>query len=255
MPLATRHRMTQFGFSQMVGSTEAALVDLLGLEPVALPPGMATASGSIQRSPVQLTARAYTGRHARLARIVTLTGGPIEVTDLLVVPRETSGAPILAIELESDDRERGYAVADLVSMVDDDTTNAAQLRELACRRPPLVTADALLGLTPLGELPAWRRAWASPRPLHARVDLESAASVTRAVSAYVGAFTALVRDDSYRPARDVLDRHSAYLRDRRDRDPVIGVIARGFGYEFASQLVERVLFPRTLAVEVRRAAG
>lgn len=247
--------MTQFGFSEMIGSTEAALVDMLGLEPVELPSGLAVATGTIQRSPVQLTARAYTGKYARLARVVSLTGGPIEVTDLLVVPRETSGAPILTIELESDDRDHGYVVADLVSMVDADATNAAQLRELACRRPPLVTADALLGLTPLGELPAWRRAWASSRPLHAQVDLDNAASVTRAVAVYVGAFTALVRDDSYRPARDVLDRHSAYLRDRRDRDPVIGVIARGFGYEFASQLVERVLFPRQLPTEFRRAAG
>lgn len=247
--------MTQFGFSEMIGSTEAALVDMLGLEPVELPSGLAVATGTIQRSPVRLTARAYTGKYARLARVVTLTGGPIEVTDLLVVPRETSGAPILTIELESDDREHGYAVADLVSMVDADATNAAQLRELACRRPPLVTTDALLGLTPLGELPAWRRAWASSRPLHAKADLANVASVTRAVAIYVGAFTTLVRDSSYRPARDVLDRHSAYLRDRRDRDPVIGVIARGFGYEFASQLVERVLFPRQLPTEFRRAAG
>lgn len=247
--------MTQFGFAHVIGSTEAALVDLLGLEPLALPEGLAVATGSIRRSPVQLTARAYTGRYARLARVVTLTGGPVEVTDLLVVPRETSGAPILSVELESDDHERGYAVADLVSMVDDDATNTALLRELASRRPPLVMADALLGLTPLGELPAWRRAWASPRPLHAQVELEHAASVTRAVASYVGAFTALARDDAYRPARDVLDRHSAYLRDRRDRDPVIGVIARGFGYEFASQLVESVLFPRVLPVDFRRAAG
>ncbi|MBA3452370.1 MAG: hypothetical protein H0T42_04655 [Deltaproteobacteria bacterium] len=238
--------MTQFGFAQMIGTIEAALVDVLGLEPIELPAGLFRASGSIRRSPVELTARAYTGRHARLARVVTLTGGPIEVTDLLVVPRETSGAPILAIELESDDHERGYVIADLVSMVDDEATNAAQLRELANRRPAMMTSDALVGLMPLGELPSWRRAWASPRPMHAQVELDDTSSVTRAAAAYAGAFTALARDGELRPARDVLDRHSAYLRDRRDRDPVIGLIARGFGYEFASQLVERVLFPRLL---------
>lgn len=242
--------MTQFGFAQMIGSIEVALVDMLDLEPLELPSGFGHASGSIRRSPVDLTVRAYTGRHARFARVLTLTGGPIEVTDLLVVPRETSGAPILAIELESDDHERGYVIADLVSMVDDDVTNATQLRELANRRPAMMTRDALLGLMPLGELQAWRRAWASPRPMHAQVELEDAASVARAAAAYAGAFAALARDDSHRPARDVLDRHSAYLRDRRDRDPVIGLFARGFGHAFASQLVEEVLFPRLLPTSI-----
>jgi hypothetical protein len=248
MALASSFRVMvpRFGFSQRVASIEAALVDVLGLEPRALPPELATASGSLRGSPVALTARAYTGNYARLARVVTLTGGPIEVIDLLVVPRVTSGAPILTIELESDDHERGYAIADLVSMVDDDVANAAQLRELACRRPPMVACDALLGLVPLGELPAWRRAWASPRPLHASVELADSSSATRAAAAYAGAFAALVRDDRHRPARDVVNRHSAYLRDRRDGDPVIGVIARAFGFTFANQLALRVLFPRTL---------
>jgi hypothetical protein len=239
---------TLFGFAQRVETIEAALVDVLGLAPILLPATLASAQGSIRRSPVELSARAYTGKHARFARIVTLTGGPVEVIDLLVVPLSTSGAPILSIELESDDHERGYAIADLVSMVDDEAANAHQLRELANRRPPLVTIDALPGLAPLGELPAWRRAWASPRPLHAHVGLDDAPSATRAAAVYAGAFGALARDEQLRPARDVLDRHSAYLRDRRDRDPVIELIARGFGYTFANQLVERVLFPRSLPV-------
>jgi len=237
---------TQFGFSQMLRTLELALVDALGLEPVTLPDGLASATGTIRRAPVTLTSRVYTGTHARFARIVTLTGGPIEVVDLLVVPRPTSGAPILSIELESDDHERGYAIADLVSMVDDELSNAAQLRELALRRPALVCADALPGLVPLGELPTWRRAWASPRPLHANVDLENATSAPRAAAGYAQAFAALARDEARKPARDVLDRHSAYLRDRRDRDPVIEMIARAFGFDLATQLVERVLFPRTL---------
>jgi len=245
---ATQFEMatTQFGFSQMLRTLELALVDVLGLEVIALPDILASATGSIRRTPVTLTARAYTGKHARFARVVTLTGGPIEVVDLLVVPRPSSGAPILSIELESDDHERGYVVADLVSMVDDDVSNAAQLRELASRRPPLVCADALPGLVPLGELPTWRRAWASPRPLHANVDLDHAASALRAAAAYAQAFATLARDNARKPARDVLDRHSAYLRDRRDRDPVIELIARGFGFDLANQLVERVLFPRAL---------
>lgn len=238
--------VTQFGFSKTIVAIESALVDVFGLEPLHVPPALASATGSIQRSPVALTTRAYTGKHIRFARILTMIGGPIEVTDLLVIPSATSGAPILAIELESDDRERGYAVADLVSMVDDDVTNAAQLRELARRRPAMVSGDAQVGLVPLGELPAWRRAWASPRPLHAAVDLEHAASAKRAATAYAATFSAIVREGQPRPARDVLDRHSGYLRDRRDRDPVIGLIARCFGYDLANQLVERVLFPRTL---------
>ena len=146
--------VTQFGFSHAISAIEAALVDVFELEGLPLPATLATATGSIQRSPVVLTARAYTGKHLRFARVVTMIGGPIEVTDLLVVPSATSSAPILAIELESDDRERGYAMADLISMVDDDITNAAQLRELAYRRPMMASNDAQLGLVPLGELPA-----------------------------------------------------------------------------------------------------
>jgi hypothetical protein len=112
----------------------------------------------------------------------------------------------------------------------------------------MVEAVALPGLTPLGELPAWRGAWVSPRPLHAQVHPEHGASASRAIAAYAGAYAALARDPERRPARDVADRHSGYLRDRLARDPVCGVIGRAFGHAFATELSTRVLFPRLVPV-------
>lgn len=200
----------------------------------------------MRRTPVELRVRTYAGAGARFARVMTVLGGPVELVDLLVIPPTSSGAPILTVELESIDRERGYAIADLISMVDDEASLAAQLAEQARRRPGMVEADALPGLAPLGELPAWRGAWVSPRPLHAQVHPEHPASASRAIAAYAGAYAALVRDPQRRPAVDVVDRHSGYLRDRLERDPIGGVIGRAFGHVFATDLASRVLFPRAM---------
>jgi hypothetical protein len=238
-----------FRFARAISTIEEALVDLLALVPVCVDPRFqrgASLRGTMRRTPVELTVRTYTGVGARFARVMTVLGGAVELVDLLVVPPATSGAPILTIELESIDRERGYVIADLITMVDDGASLAAQLAEQARRRPAMVEAEALPGLVPMGELPAWRAAWGSPRPLHAQVHPGHPASASRAIAAYAGAYAALARDPQRRPALDVIDRHSGYLRDRLARDPICGVIGRAFGHELATELASRVLFPRRL---------
>jgi len=238
-----RDRGARFGLVAAIAEVEAALVDTLALDPVEIPPSFASARGVIRKTAVAWEARVYAGDGASLLRVVTITGGPIEIVDLLLVPRASSGAPILAIELDARGANRAYVGADLAPMVDEPAILVAQSRELARRRPHLAAAEAWSGLQPLGELPGWRRVWASGRPMHAHVDAVHAALVRRATAAYAGTYCALARDPFVTASPDVLHRHAAYIRERRHRDPVCALVEHAFG-TIASDLVARVLFPR-----------
>lgn len=219
-----------FDFARVMETIEAALVDVLALEALPIRPPLAQAHGAMRGMRVELTARAYSSRHVRYARFVTIQGGSVDIGSVLVVPHEDVAAPIFVLDLVCDAPEHGLVLADLVTTTDDADVLAAQHRELARRLPPLVLANALVGLAPADAISVQAHG-GSPRALRAWADPAQPSSAADAATAYAGAFAMLARTA---PAASSEAAQRAFLRRDHEREPVPRLIATMFGDVFAA---------------------
>jgi phycocyanobilin:ferredoxin oxidoreductase len=228
-----------FGFAEVAGRAEAALVGALGLRPRPLAPALAERSGTWKDAPVRIETRAYAGGRLRYARFALLRGADLTIANLLCLPRTVYPLPILGADLVALGRERGMLAADLSPVLPPGTERDDQLAALAAARA------AHPELPPGGELPAWCAAWFSPFALYTRIGPGQAAAAARAFGDFPRVFAELVRAAAPRP--DLRDRTAArqdgYAAAHRTDDKGLGLLAKMFGPAWADRYVAEVLFP------------
>ena len=90
-----------FGLRDLARECERRLVSALSLQPVALDPQFASATGSFKGVEIALEARGYAGGAIAFARFVELSGGALEIANLLCLPRTSYPLPIFGADFVS----------------------------------------------------------------------------------------------------------------------------------------------------------
>ena len=227
------------GFAVLADEAAERLVDALQLEPAPLERTLAHADGTWKGAPVHIATRAWTGPRIRWARVATVTGGELEIANLLCLPRAEYPLPILGADLVALGARAGAMLAaDLSPVLPPGATRDAQLAGFAARM-------ARHALPSGGALPDWCARWFSPHALYTRpapAQLAEAASAFRDV---VDAFVALARDAGPEPAlaADVARAQAGYAAAHLVDDKGLGLLGRMFGDAWASRYLRAVLFP------------
>jgi phycocyanobilin:ferredoxin oxidoreductase len=190
---------------------------------------------------VAIETRAWRGGAVRWARVATVTGGGMEIGNVLALPRLDLALPILGADLVSlGARGAGVMIAaDLSPVLPAGDARERQLEGFARRMA------AYSDLSPGGALPAWCACWFSPHALYVR---PTPSELPRAAEAYretVEAFVALAAHAPEVGAPDpaVQRAQDGYAAAHREDDKGLGLLARMFGERWAERYLREVLFP------------
>lgn len=208
-----------------------------------LDPVLARAEGTWKGEPVTIATRAWRGGAVRWARVATVTGGGLEIGNVLALPRLHLALPILGADLVSlGARGAGTMIAaDLSPVLPAGDARERQLAAFARRMAEYTD------LTPGGALPGWCARWFSPHALYVRptpAELPRAAAAFReAVDAFVALAAAVESPADRAPDPAVQRAHDGYAAAHREDDKGLGLLARMFGERWAERYLREVLFP------------
>ncbi len=222
----------------MIGDCRALLAAHPALRPLQLSPSLGRRHGTFRDAPVGLVAEAWTGGGVAYARVVTIEGPGLSITNVLGLPaaRDDGRPPtILGIDLVS------VAGAPIVVVADLSPTQPAS------RETPVAAAQAAVlrargPFPPGGALPGWCGRWFSPHHLFTRV----AAGAAEPALAAAADFARIWLEDTARPgdAASHLPRATAaYCADHRNQDPGLRLLDRMFDPAWAETFRTTVLFP------------
>ena len=228
-----------FGFAALMMEVEACLVRELALSPVALPPDLASTTGSWKGAPVTIATRAYRGGPVRYARFVRLVGPDLEIGNVLCLPDPAYPLPILGADLVGLPRGTAMLAADLSPTLPPGRERECQLAPLAQRR------GARPAVPPGGPLPAWCEPLFSPQALYTRVTSDQLPAATAAFWDFPREFVELARQATPRLelTQEVAGRQNAYAAAHRTEDKGLGLLAKMFGAAWAERYLGKVLFP------------
>ncbi len=229
-----------FGFTALAAAAEQRLVPALALQAVALPAELAQLSGSWKGSPVSLAARAYRGPRIGYARFVELSGGGLDIANVLVLSRAEYPLPMLGADLVGLGRDTGVVVADL--------SPVPPLADVPALAQTEQRALAALRLPPGGELPAWCRPWFSAQPLYSRVAPQHAPAVAAALTVLCERFAQLALHCEVQAgsAAAVADWQLRYCAAHRQDDRGLGLLHKLFEPALAERFLRQVLFPESV---------
>jgi Ferredoxin-dependent bilin reductase len=201
------------------------------LRPVALDPELAAAAGSFKGVKIALVARGYAGGAIAFARFVELSGGALEIANLLCLPRTSCALPIFG--------------ADFVSVSSQSAMFAADLSPVPGSAPvaPLVHA-----LPSGGKLPRWCDRVFSPHPLFSRVGTGRRDEAGAAALERVDRFCALAAAGG--PAaseREIAQAQREYARAHLEEDKGLDMLGIMFGEAWAQRFLREVMFPAPAA--------
>lgn len=228
-----------FRFVELLRKIEATLVAGLELEPLALPPELASAEGSWKGQPIVLLTRAYRAGRVGYARFAEVTGPEIEIGNALCAPRSDAPLPIFGADLVALGREAGMVAADLSPTLPPGPARDAQLSGLAAARaawPPLPSG---------GELPAWCAAWFSPFALYTRIAPAHRDAAASALGTLPRVLIDIPRAAPLRPgdAEAVARALDGYAAAHRGDDKGLKMLEKMFGPRWAGRYISEVLFP------------
>ena len=213
----------------------------LALEPVALDAELARADGTWKGAPVTIATRAWRGGNVRWARVATVTGGGLEIGNVMALAARDVPLPILGADLVSlGARGAGVMIAaDLSPVLAPGEARDRQLAHFARRMSPFHD------LTPGGELPAWCARWFSPYALYVRPTVAELPRAAEAFLETVHEFVALAGAAAREPASaaGVAEAQRGYAAAHREDDKGLGLLARMFGERWADRYLREVLFP------------
>ena len=220
---------------------ERTLAEGLGLERVLLDADLAHAAGTWKGAPVTIETRAWRGGAVRWARVATVSGGGLEIGNVMALPQLDLTLPILGADLVSlGARGAGVMIAaDLSPVLPAGDARERQLRAFATRLSPYHD------LTPGGELPAWCARWFSPHALYVRPTAEELPRAAEAFRETVCEFVALSAAATAEPGSRaaVAEAQRGYAAAHREDDRGLGLLGRMFGEQWADRYLREVLFP------------
>ena len=225
-----------FGFAGVCASVEQVLVQQLQLQALPLPPELARLEGSWKGSAVALSARAYEGPQIGYARFVEITGGGLDIGNVLLLSRPDYPLPMLGADLVGLGKDTGVLVADL--------SPVPPRREPPLGEPERNQLNAL-GLPPGGDLPAWCQPWFSTQPVYSRVAPQHAPAVAAALRLLCERFVQLAEMCPPQPssAPAVRDWQQSYCLAHRRDDRGLQLLHRMFDPTLAERFLRQVLFP------------
>ena len=192
------------------------------LVPVTLDPLLASASAPWKGGKVTLAARAYSGAAVRFARFVELSGGDLEIANLLCFPRAGLALPLFGADLVSFSAEHALIAADL-SLVP------------VAPFPPSALPSARAP-------PSW--SGFSPDALFARIEPLQRAAADAALFARVDRLCALVGEPPEPAGAGArAAAQEQYARSHREDDRGLRMLARLFGDAWAGRFLREVMFP------------
>ena len=228
-------------FGALLRELEGWIVAELALRARGLPAELADAEGSWKGERVLLRTRTYAGDRIRLARFATVSGGGLDIGNLLVLARDDLALPILGADLVALGARGGGAMlaADLSPVLPPGPGRDAQLAPLAAAVAPY--AD----LPPGGELPGWCARWFSPHALYTRPGPAELSRAIHALREYPRAFAALVHAATPRPERaaDARTAWHGYAAAHREDDKGLGMLAKIVSPAWADRYLGEALFP------------
>lgn len=231
--------MTGTPIERHVLAAERRLVEALLLEPLAIPPRLAHATGLWKDAPVTIVTRAYAGDAIGYLRVATVSGVQLAIGNVLALARPNRPLPVLGADLVwLGARRETMIAADLTSMREGDARDADH-RASAAALPPVSS------LPGGGELPAWCRAWFSPSALYTRVGPDRLSEALATFDAYVEAWLTLAAAAMPSPGSSdsIRARQHAYAEAHRVDDKGLGLLGTMFGKAWAEEYVRGVLFP------------
>lgn len=233
-----------FGFIELVAETEAWLQRELELEPVPLAADLARAEGEFKGRPIAIETRAYRGSILRYARFACITGGDLEIGNVLCLGRPELALPILGADLVALSGDTGMIAVDLSPTLPEGAARDRQLAPLAAKRA------ARPALPPGGELPRWCAEWFSPHALYSRFDRAARLEASAAYRDFPHAFAEIARVSTPSAgvqAEAVARAEAQYLADHRTEDKGLKMLEKLFGAAWAARYLTTVLFPAETA--------
>lgn len=232
----------ELGFATLCASVEQRLVRQLDLQALPLPAELARLDGSWKGAAVTLSARAYSGPRIGYARFVDITGGGLDIGNVLVLSRPEYPLPMLGADLVGLGKGTGVLVADLSPVPP--VREAPVPGELPLGEPELKQLRAL-GLPPGGDLPVWCQPWFSAQPVYSRVAPQHAPAVAMALSVVCERFARLAAQCEPQPdhAPAVSDWQARYCEAHRRDDRGLGLLHKLFEPALAERFLRQVLFP------------
>lgn len=232
----------EFGFARLCRSAEQRLVGELELQARPLPAELVRLHGTWKGAPVTLSARAYSGPRIGYARFVDISGGGLDIGNVLLLSRPEYPLPMLGVDLVGLGKDTGVLVADLSPVPAPHV--AAASREPPLREPELSRLRAL-ELPPGGELPAWCQPWFSTQPVYSRVIPRQAPAVAAALELLCERLAQLAAQCEAQPsnAAAVGEWQARYCEAHRRDDRGLGLLHRIFDPTLAERFLRQVLFP------------
>ncbi|MEY2935035.1 MAG: hypothetical protein RL033_5784 [Pseudomonadota bacterium] len=226
-----------FRFAEACASAERQLVRELRLSALPLPAELERLDGSWKGDAVTLSARAYVGPRIGYARFVEISGGGLDIGNVLLLSRAEYPLPMLGADLVGLGKDMGVLVADL--------SPVPPLREVLPLSEREQRALSTLALPPAGELPAWCRPWFSAQALCVRITPEHAAAAALALALFCSRFAQLAQGCEEQPgsAEAVAEWQVRYCAAHRRDDRGLGLLHKIFDPKLAERFLQRVLFP------------
>lgn len=234
-------------FGAAVREAEQELVGALGLEPLALPAGLAHAEGTWQGEPVRAMTRGYRSDRAVYARFTVVEGAGLSIGNVVCLPADDSALPILGADLVWIGTRPDVAMiaADLSPSL---LAGRRRERQLERVRAELSEAQKRTkALTRGGPLPAWCESLFSPHALYVRMGSNEIERGIEGFGMYVSALSRLASigadAESTVATEDVRAGRARYCEGHRVDDKGLMLLARLFGHDWAREFVHEVLFP------------
>lgn len=223
-----------FGFAAMADHVEQWLAAKLELSRLRLDPTLERARGTWEQAEVTIRTAAYAGGPIRYARFTRVESEALEIGNILCLGRADQPLPILGAELMAV-AGSGLVMANLSPTVPDGVEGAI-LAARRARHPDFPSP---------GPLPAWCEGWMSRHALFARVSVEQAPAVLRALRDFPATFLELADTSAARPALagEIGRAQAGYMRAHLQDDKGLDLLGKIFGEAWSQRFLKEVLFP------------